>query len=159
MQQLSQLVADMNNRADWVELPLDGRSTQKMLVSSADLLLVRQWKWYLNPKGYAQNSKGVFLHRLIAETPRGLVTDHINRNKLDNRRSNLRTVSNRANLLNGGLSKNNTSGVTGVTWHKNESKWRAVGHDHYRTVSLGYFRDIRDAILARKNWEAQNVST
>lgn len=61
-------------------------------------------QWSMNAHGYAQTSAKpgtALMHHLIAgKPPKPLVTDHINRNKLDNRRVNLRFVTERENALN-----------------------------------------------------------
>lgn len=60
-------------------------------------------KWHLSDKGYAvrrNNHKTTRLHRLITDCPDDLVVDHINRNPLDNRRQNLRCVSQAENTRN-----------------------------------------------------------
>lgn len=75
--------------------------------------------------------------------------DHINRNTLDNRITNLREVSNSCNIRNTGVSKNNTSGVKGVYWHKKERKWYSHVKENGRTRYLGRYDDFDEAILAR----------
>lgn len=77
------------------------------IVDEEDYELVSQYKWHLNSMGYAVwrgkvdgKKKTIRMHRLINNTPDGKYTDHINRNRLDNRRSNLRTVTQKENMQN-----------------------------------------------------------
>lgn len=86
-----------------------------------------QWAWSIQAMGYAERkyydkkSKKtihIMMHRVINGTPDELVTDHINRIKLDNRRCNLRSVTQSQNNYNRPLSKLNTSGYCGVFWDK-----------------------------------------
>ncbi|MBQ4523550.1 MAG: hypothetical protein IJA10_11455 [Lachnospiraceae bacterium] len=76
--------------------------------------------------------------------------DHINRNPLDNRKSNLRNATLMDNNRNHSLRKDNTSGVSGVNWHKKMCKWVArINNNESKRILLGYFDDINDAIKAR----------
>jgi hypothetical protein len=79
--------------------------------------------------------------------------DHINRDKADNRIINLRQVTRSEQCQNKDTQSNNTSGVTGVSWHKNGKKWRA--HIKLKGIryNLGSFCDINEAIKARKQAE------
>lgn len=75
------------------------------LVDVKDFEWLSQWKWfYANTNiGYAirkYEDRNLYMHRVIMNTPKGMDTDHINGNGLDNRRSNLRVVTHYENLLN-----------------------------------------------------------
>jgi hypothetical protein len=94
--------------------------------------------------------KLVELHRWIMNTPKGMYTDHINQNTLDNRKCNLRICLNSANLRNGRIRTNNKSGFTGVFFIKKHKKWIAFIKVHYKRYHLGYFNTINKAIKARK---------
>lgn len=86
------------------------------------------------------------MHAVINKTPKGYDTDHINRNRLDNRRANLRTVTHQENLYNNPLRPNNKSGHAGITWHKPNSQWRVkVGNRH-----IGLYKSLDYAIKARQ---------
>lgn len=76
--------------------------------------------------------------------------DHINRLKSDNRIANLRDVSRQVNMLNIDLQTNNTSGVTGVSWHKATNKWRAEITLEGAQKHLGLFDSFDDAVAVRK---------
>lgn len=79
--------------------------------------------------------------------------DHINRNKLDNRRENLRICSRLENVRNTGLRTNNSSGVIGVYYRERFKKWHASIRINGKAKSLGYYHDKKDAIAARKRAE------
>ena len=71
-------------------------------VNSSDYQWLSEFKWYLSTNGYVYatlNGRPIAMHVLIMKTPKGMHTDHINHDKLDNRRENLRVVSPRENIL------------------------------------------------------------
>lgn len=93
-------------------------------------------------------------HRLAwlcvnGEWPLGEI-DHINRDKSDNRISNLRVVSRSENMQNRSMASNNTSGHKGVVWNKKAKKWQAQLKINQRLIHLGFFESKDDAISARK---------
>jgi HNH endonuclease len=70
-------------------------------IDDADFAHLKDLRWYKSAYGYAVLCNGVSLHsRVMGPTPKGLVTDHINQDKLDNRRSNLRFATRKLNNLN-----------------------------------------------------------
>ena len=85
--------------------------------------LMRLHNWYpttnnTHPSAYVRTSvKGKVqrLHRILMNNPDGLVVDHINRKSFDNRRENLRMVTQKQNLRNQSIRKTNTTGHTGVS--------------------------------------------
>lgn len=123
------------------------------LVDDSDFDWLNQRKWRLSTQGYAITGKKkiILMHRLINKT--NGITDHINQNKLDNRRFNLRTVSGMENGRNRGKNKNNTSGYKGVSWDKSKNSWLAYIKVNYRMLFLGRFKDIKEAVKARKKGE------
>ena len=81
--------------------------------------------------------------------------DHINHIRNDNRITNLREVTQSENLRNAALSKNNTSGVCGVYWNKENSKWRSNIRVNKKLTSLGYFTYFIMACAIRKSAELE----
>jgi hypothetical protein len=89
------------------------------------------------------------------KTPYGLQTDHINRNKLDNRKCNLRIVNCSQNKMNIKLRSDNSSGVKGVYFDKQRKKWVAEIMLNKKKFHLGRFNNIEEAKLKRKFAEKQ----
>ena len=77
--------------------------------------------------------------------------DHINHNRTDNRLANLRSVTTQGNQRNASISKNNTSGVLGVSFDKSRSKWMASIMVDGKHIYLGRFSCIASAISARES--------
>ena len=125
------------------------------LIDDDDFELVSNYNWNITSNGYAQTTSRpkTFLHRMINKTPAGMLTDHINRNKLDNRKENLRSANKSQNAINTGMRKTNTSGYTGVSWNKNEKKWESHITRNYKKITLGLFKNIFDAVESRKKAE------
>ena len=93
-------------------------------------------------------------HRLAflymnGEFPKNQI-DHKNQVRDDNSWSNIRHVTSTENCQNRGISSLNTSGFTGVCWHKRDGVWQARIKINRKYVHLGCFESINDAIAARK---------
>jgi len=86
-----------------------------------------------------------YLHRVVAGTPTGFDTDHINGDGLDNRRSNLRIATKSENNCNQRLSKSSASGVKGVSWDKDRAKWAAHIKIGGKMCHLGRYASLQDA--------------
>ena len=110
-----------------------------------------QYTWCLTGRGYAiawVNVKNVLMHRLVMGEPKGKHIDHINRDVLDNRKSNLRLCTKSQNQHNRGKNKNNTTGYKGVTWNKARNKYVAKIKKNGKTIYLGYYDTAIEAALA-----------
>lgn len=75
--------------------------------------------------------------------------DHINGIRTDNRIVNLRVVTSQENQHNMTMRSDNTSGITGVTWHKRDRKWAAHIRLSGKKKHLGFFKTIEEAAIAR----------
>lgn len=134
------------------------------LVDDRDFGYLNSFCWYLGRNGYAcykgkeTNYKGIYLHRLLINPKKGFYSDHINRDRLDNRRSNLRIVDGSLSSYNQNLRVSSTSGYKGISWSKNMNKWLAHITKDYKTVRLGYFSNLEDAINTRKHAEKEFYS-
>lgn len=130
-----------------------------VIVDDEDFKALNKHKWYLDPHGYAvrreyikgsgrKNQKCVTIrmHRLINNTPKDKITDHINRNRLDNRKENLRTADFSLNSQNVGISKRNKSGYKGISWYKRDQSWEVRKMIDLKYHYLGRFKELSDAI-------------
>jgi len=114
------------------------------------------------PQGYwciGVGGKPYLAHRLAwfymhKEWPAGDV-DHINRNRLDNRISNLRVVTRSVNAHNS--PSRGKSGVKGVSFKKRDKVWAAYITVNYKTQHLGSFKNFADAVAARKAAETSAI--
>ena len=125
------------------------------IVDDEDFAALSKHKWCLNNKGYAVRGSGratghktIFMHRVLCATPQGMATDHINGNKLDNRRENLRACTNAENLANRGVPKNNRTGFKGVSFKKALGKYCARIKINYSEKHLGVFNTAEEAHAA-----------
>lgn len=139
--------------------------TVTVLLDQEDWDKVKDYKWYLSKDGYVRTKikdpKGrtrikngyvcamcvdVNMHRLIMNTPKGWCTDHINGNKIDNRKSNLRICTTKQNARNRKPHYNNKSGYKGVSPSGNRGKpWRAKIYLDGKTEYLGNFHTPEEA--------------
>jgi hypothetical protein len=135
-------------------------SGKTTLVDDEDFEKLSKYSWHLGARGYAcravrsgKKTTQVLMHREILNVPTGMETDHVNRNKLDNRRSNLRICTSTQNKQNQPAKPYNTSGLKGVS--KRFGKWSARIKVDKKQITLGWFSTAEEAarvydVAARK---------
>ena len=117
---------------------------------------IRDICWCINRAGYVvgrdcENNEVVSMHNIIMQPDieKGEIVDHIYGKRFDNRTSELRKASITQNNQNKRTRSDNTSGVTGIYWSNNRNKWYAQITIDNKTKSLGYYKNLIDAIKAR----------
>lgn len=127
------------------------------IIDAEDFNYLNQWKWRYN-NGYAvrgvylgkidgkRKDKTIYMHRLVNNTPKSLITDHINMDRLDNRKANLRNCTRIQNNRNT-KSKGGTSKYKGVCWLKRDKKWIATITVDLKSIFLGLYKDEIEAAL------------
>ena len=131
---------------------------KKAFVDDADYEYLMQWKWGLSNNyatrkmhlGYVDRKRKVatiYMHRVVNQTPDGFDTDHINGDKLDNRKENLRTATPSQNKYNIGA-KGGSSKYKGVSYSKQRGKWVENIRKENKVTYLGCFENEDDAALA-----------
>ena len=115
---------------------------------------IRAYNWYRNYNDpekplYITNRFGKKPHDYLVDCPKGLEVDHINLNTLDNRMCNLRIVTHQQNQCNQPVQKNNTSGVSGVSYYPPRKKYRARIKIGQHEIHLGYYEFFEQAVQAR----------
>lgn len=133
----------------------DGAVRAYAIVDAEDADFVNQWRWSLGSNGYVHRGtcraggvqRTYRLHReIMGLVPGdGLEVDHINRNRLDNRRSNLRVATRMMNAQNTSGQRKSTSPHRGVHWAKHIGKWVANIKIDGRVRNLGCFEDELEA--------------
>lgn len=121
-----------------------------------DYNLIKDYTWSEH-NGYIRtttNGTEILMHRLIMQiSDKNIVIDHLGHNTFDNRKSKLRVTESIGNQKNKSLSKNNTSGVTGVSWEERTQKWHSYIWVNKKCLHLGRFIDFDDAVKVRKEAE------
>lgn len=137
---------------------------QVALVDDVDFEWLNQRKWWAlwsrQTKSYyavrcvyhpsTQKTETVRMHRQILGLVKGdkMYGDHINRDTLDNQRSNLRVATRSENQRNRGLQSNNTSGYRGVWYFAKCRRWQSYIKVHGKRRHLGLFLTAEEAALA-----------
>jgi len=134
----------------------NGRGSSKVTYGEVNLLELK-----LNNSGYCcirvaiidNKSKSLFVHQIISSVFHGYtfnsklyVVDHLDSNKLNNHKSNLKVVTYRENASREKVIKSNLP--VGVYWNKNEKKYRSSIRIGKQRFHLGYFKNVEDASLA-----------
>jgi hypothetical protein len=131
----------------WIPLG-DGRYAY---VDAADYEWLRQWTWHAYPDGYAarnENGKKILMHRQIMQPPKGMVVDHIDANRANNCRFNLRVCTRQENMHNKRKHSGSSSQFKGVGYLKRRRKWYARIWCMGERISLGNFDEEAEAARA-----------
>lgn len=163
------------------EIPLrsrDGAARARVRVDPDDWLALARYSWFLTRQGYAasrlttrytrEKQRGrrhggaqrlVAMHRLLAGLEPGdrRKVDHINRDRLDCRRSNLRIVNDRGNGENVSPQRGRTSVYRGVAWYVRDGRWQAYASLNRRRHHLGYFDSEEEAAAVAAAFRAAHM--
>lgn len=130
---------------------------EQLLVDDEDFAMASRWTWRTIGKGYAARTvyqregavrrTNLYLHRALLDMRTGdhRKVDHINGNKLDNRRSNLRICTTQENGWNSAIRSHNRSGFKGVMWEKRRRKWALYIKVDGKQKYLGLFDEPQRA--------------
>lgn len=134
------------------------------LIDREDLSKVNILRWYCNNFGYAvstkyikgsgrknQKSESILMHRVILGVPKNIFIDHINHNRLDNRKSNLRIATYQQNQWNKSKILS-SSKYKGVSYFKRDDCWRARIKLNYKEHHIGFFKNELHAAMAYDIW-------
>lgn len=136
---------NLDQPSEYKLIPLTKNKFSK--VDNDDFNRVKDINWCYDDN-YAINGILGSLHRFILNTPDGLYTDHINNDKLDNRKSNLRVCTQSENMANVLPIKNKSSKYKGVYLNKRENKWYVQARFKNKRVFIGIFDDEIEAAKA-----------
>lgn len=126
------------------------------LVDDIDFEYLSQRKWCFERYAVSTSKKldggkrrRLYMHRLIIPTAK--MVDHIDGNKLNNQRNNLRACTHTQNSQNSKIPKKNkvkSSQYKGVNWHDKSNKWRAYIVIDKKNIHIGTFSNEEDAATA-----------
>lgn len=130
-----------------MKIILASNTDEEILVSDEDFELLKRFTWYISAHGYATtsfHSKKMSMHRFILDDKTRRPIDHIDGNKLNNQRENLRVCSLSQNAQNN--TKNPLMGFRGVSFEHGSFKANIKKENIKR--HLGTFKTIFEAALA-----------
>jgi hypothetical protein len=117
---------------------------------------------YIDKEGYvviAVDGRNYYAHRLVFLYMEGCFPDdcidHADKNKANNKLSNLRKATKSENGQNLNISVRNTSGYTGVYYEKSSNRWRARIVINKKSISLGRHKSPELAYEAYKIGKAK----
>lgn len=139
------LKIDSETKKEYYEMELQDKTRTKIDISSYDLvdkyIYTKDNKYVI--RGDEDNTGKrikIFLHNELCETEDNESVDHINRNSLDNRLNNLRSISKSEQCINRNTPKNNTSGTKGVSYNKINKRWEVLYHIGINKKQFKYFK-------------------
>ena len=129
----------------------DAKRKWLVMVDDEDFEYLNKFNWQVSPHGAVAahingDKQRTLIHRLIMKPQKGQEIDHIDGNRLNNQKSNLRFATSSQNKMNRGARIDCKSGFKGVSWHKQRNKWTARIMINGNYKHLGLFTNISDAI-------------
>lgn len=122
-------------------------------VDREDYGTVSRYRWVTNAAGYfvtslGKRNKHIFLHQLVLKPPEGKIVDHIDGDKTNCRKENLRLCTYKENAWNSTLSSTNKCGYKGVYWASDRKKWRAEITVDGKHIHIGSYNTAEEAARA-----------
>lgn len=144
-------------------LPVTGSRNEVIcLVDRRDLAKIAPIQWLVGKNGYVTgydpiSRKSVLMHRWLLDAKSGDVIDHLNHNKRDNRRVNIRFCTPSQNNQNRSIKcrVDNKSGFRGVT--QNHKKWRAYITKDGKRYELGWAFETKEEAANAYNQKAREL--
>lgn len=134
-----------------MKIPIDTPAKDLFTLVDDDMSWLNDYKWKLHSMGYAVTyvgSEDITMHRLIMQPKKGLTVDHINGDKLDNRKENLRICTLAQNKLNTPRRSHNKAAYKGIEYMPRLNKYRARIRLDGKRYSLGCFVTPEEAAIA-----------
>ncbi len=135
------------------KIALTGKRGGFALIDDDDIDLIKTDTWNHQTLGYAtafdRTPEGKptrkFMHRVVLGAKKHQEVDHINGNRLDNRKKNLRLVTSSQNKTNMPLRTSNKSGYRGVYWHPQHKLWWVYIKVNGRNCHFGLYPTVQEA--------------
>ena len=138
------------------QIVFDNEKTNSFIIDKEDRQIVEKYYWFKNDSGYwvsasnySYNHCFLRIHRLLLDAQQGEYVDHKDRDRSNNRKSNLRFVTQQENNINRTKQSNNKSGFIGIYWDKQTSMWRSQIKINKKIITLGRYQNIEDAVKTR----------
>lgn len=129
------------------------------IVDDEDYVYLSQFSWHdggryaIRHTSRKDGHRPVWMHREIIGVSKGKHVDHINGDCYDNRRTNLRLATSSQNNQNAKIRKDNTTGYKGVCYRAKSRDYVAYININGKRIHLKTYRNLEDAIVARKTAE------
>ena len=130
----------------------------KFIFDKDDYERIRDYTWYQNDQGYMMayvNGGHIIQHRYVMCCSDDRIIDHINNNRTDNRKSNLRYTTKQLNGINRGANKNNNTGVKGVSYVEKHNHYAARIMVDGTNIHIGVYDTLAEAKYAREQKELE----
>lgn len=134
-------------------------TNKKIFIDTEDFDKIKSYCWREDDYGYAKagiskSEEKIKMHHIIIGKKEDLVVDHIDRNPLNNKKNNLRHVTQQLNIVNKSIQKNNNTGIIGVAFDK-RGFYDVRLVKHRKVVFRHKTNDFQEAIIKRLEAEVK----